>query len=205
MKETTLRAIAKKLAPPGQAAWRRDRHNRILIRTHDWDASIEAIQSPPAVSSDFKGEFFAAVPELFTSGGAGLRSRQFAVIDDRVIDLHDPGDMRWFLRHYVSWEAPAPLATLLEWCQGKGRIANVYREDGTLERRLDEHSRSTVGEIGLAAPVMEGNELRFYSWRIVMHGGAEVIELDQWHLSKSGPSGPEWRSMRLPGLLRCGS
>lgn len=204
MNEKNLRAIAASFGPPDEVQWTRDEQNRILVRAGSWDWEIERIPVPPAVSCAFKGEMYEATPDVYTSGGAGLRSRWFAVTADRVLNLQDVDDMRWFLERYASQEDPVKLADLLERCQGRGRVANVYRANGLLERRLDDRSRSAVKDLGLAEPVMAGNELTFNSWRIVMDGTAEAVEVEQWTLSMSGPNGPEWRCMPLPGLLRFG-
>jgi hypothetical protein len=204
MDKKALRAIATTFGPPDEVQWFMDEDNRAMVRAGDWDWEIERLPAPLAVSSTFKGEMYQATPDVYTSGGAGLRSRWFAVTGDRVINLQDADDMRWFLESHVSWESPAKLAELLERCQGQGRVANVYQANGLLERRLDERSRSAVGQLGLTEPVMKGNELTFYSWRIVMDGREEAIEVEQWSLSTDGPNGPEWRFTRLPGLLRFG-
>lgn len=199
-----LRAIATTFGPPGEVRWHLDADDRAIVQAGDWDWEVERLKTLPAVPSTFAGELYQATPDVFTSGGAGLRSRWFALIDDRVLNLQNADDLRWFLEHHVSWEVPAKLAELLERTQGQGRVANVYQANGLLERRLDERSRSAVQELGLTEPVLTGDALTFYSWRIVMDGCEEAVEVEQWSLSRSGPKGPEWRFTRLPGLLRFG-
>lgn len=204
MKPHIVRAIAGSVGVPGEVQWSRDREGRLLVRAEPWSWEIERLPSLPAVSSAFQGELYAASLDVFTSGGAGLRSRYFAVTDARVLDLQDVEDMRWFLERYISVEDPVKLANLLEQCQGRGRMANVYQENERLERGLDARSRAAVKDLRLMDPIMMDGELDFHAWRIVMAGNEEVIELDHWTLSLKGEKGPAWCCTPLPGRLRYG-
>jgi hypothetical protein len=204
-KSNIPRGLAAYFGERGEAQWVPDREHGFLLRTKAWHWSFEQIRPPPAVSAAFKGEMFEAFPEVCVEGGAGLRSRLFAVTADRTLSLDDPDDMRWFLERYVSREDPVELADLLERCQGRGRVANIYLEDEGLERHLNDDAHYAVMELGLTGPVMKGDELTFYAWQIVMAARAEVVVIDKWALSMGGPNGPEWRSTRLPVQLPFGS
>jgi hypothetical protein len=176
----------------------------IVIRTDVWDWALEPVPPAPPLTDAFRGTLFQAIPEVFIEGGGGLRSRWFAVAEGQVFTLHQPADMRRFLERYVSRDDPAALASFMERCLGDGRIANVYRADGRLEGVLDADGRRAVAELGLQEPVMEDDELRFWTWRVVMHEGEEVIQLERWTVSFRSPHGAEWHSSRLPGLLHFG-
>jgi hypothetical protein len=199
-----VRAIAFRLGAASTARYTRRDDDRVLIDTEPWGWELERVPPPPAVSSPLKVDMYLASPDVFTSGGAGLRSRWFAFAGSRIRDLHDAAHMRWFLAHRVSSTSPVDLAELLECCQGTGRMANVYVADGRLETRLGDRSLSTLEQLGVARPAMEGGELTFYSWRIVMLDAEEVIEVERWSLAMNGPEGPTWSTTRLPGLLRSG-
>jgi hypothetical protein len=175
-----------------------------VIRTGTWDYTLESVPLGSPLTDAFRGTLYQAVPEVFIEGGGGLRSRWFAVEEDRVLALDQPADMRWFLGRYVSRDDPAALASFVEQCQGTGRMANVYRADGSLERTLDEAGQLAILELGLEEPALDDGELRFWTWRVVMHEGEEVIQLERWTVSLDAPDGAEWSSYRLPELLRLG-
>ncbi|MEP7120318.1 MAG: hypothetical protein ABJE95_05390 [Byssovorax sp.] len=202
MKGKTIRAIVAGLGLPNETRWTTDEHNRILVKDEPWDWEIEERPDLLPVSSTFNGKMYMASLDVFTSGGAGLSSRYFVEADDRLLDLQSVDDMRFFLERYAVLEDPVMLADLLKRCQGQGRMANVYREDGRLESSLDDSSRSAVKEMGLMDPVMVGDELAFDAWRVVMAGNDEAIEVEHWTLSMKGPDGPEWHRTPLAGLLR---
>jgi hypothetical protein len=178
-----------------------DEEGRTVVRTEAWDWVLEPVPPRPPLAGAFGGTLYQATPEVFTSGGGGLRSRWFAVAGGRVFALDQPDDLRPFLERYVSRDDPAALAAFLERCQGEGRMAHVYRSDGALEAMLDEGGRRAVAEAGVAAPALVDGELRFDTWRLVMHDGEEVIQLERWSASLDAPEGPTWHSARLPGLL----
>jgi hypothetical protein len=178
--------------------------DRIVIRTDAWDWTLEPVPPGPPLTDAFRGTLYQAVPEVFIEGGGGLRARWFAVAEGQVFTLDQPVDMRRFLERYVSRNDPLALASFVERCVGDGRVANVYRTDGGLESMLDEDGRLAILEIGLEPPAMEDDELRFWTWRVVMHEGEEVIQLERWTVSFRSPDGAEWQSSRLPGLLHFG-
>lgn len=178
--------------------------DEVVIRTDAWDWALEPVPPGSPLTDAFRGTLFQAIPEVFTEGGGGLRSRWFAVAEGHVFTLGQPADMRRFLARYVSRDDPAALASFVERCLGGGRVANVYRADGRLEGVLDADGRRVVEELGLQEPVMEDDELGFWSWRVVMHEGEEVIQLERWTVSFRSPHGAEWHSSRLPGLLHFG-
>jgi hypothetical protein len=175
-----------------------------VIRTDTWDWALEPIPPAPPLTDAFRGTLYQAIPEVFVEGGGGLRSRWFAVAEGQVLTLDQPVDMRRFLERYVSRDDAAELASFVERCQGTGRIANVYRVDGRLEGMLGEAGQLAILELGLEEPVLEGGELRFWTWRVVMHEGEEVIQLERWTVSFNAPHGAEWHSYRLPEFLRFG-
>lgn len=196
-----LRTIARAFGPPSEAEGMVDEEGRTIIRTDLWDWVLEPVAPGPPLTDVFGGTLYQATPEVFTSGGGGLRSRWFAVDGGRVFTLDQRDDMRRFLERYVSRDDPPALAAFLERCQGEGRIAHVYHADGRLEKMLDERGRLAVADLGLAGPALEDGELRFDTWRVVMHGRDEVIQLERWTASLDTPDGPDWRSARLPDLL----
>lgn len=141
------------------------------------------------------------IPDVFTSGGGGLRSRWFAVFDDCVLCLDRRDDMKAFLQRHASREDATALATLLESCQGEGRIAHIYLADGSLERLIDEASDHLRETMGLAAPVLVDDEVEFFSWRVVLQDALEVVRVERWTLRLRSPDGPQWITTTLPGVL----
>jgi hypothetical protein len=201
MDDKALREIARAFGPPSEARAAVDDEDRVVVRTDVWDWVLEPVAPRPPLTRAFSGTLYQAIPEVYTSGGAGLRSRWFAVAEGRVFTLDQRDDMRRFLERHVSRDDPYALATFLERGQGQGRQTHVYRADGTLERMLGVRDRQAVAELGLADPALVDGELRFDAWRLVMPDREEVIELERWTASLDAPDGPEWHSVRHPELL----
>jgi hypothetical protein len=197
-----LEAIAASLAADGEVRWTLEDEGRTLLHTGGWDWCIEPIAPLSAISDSFRGQLYEATPDVHTTGGGGLRSRLFAMVDGRVLSLDVNDDMQWFLAHCASWQDPADLAVLLERGQGTGRVANVYRADGWLEKQIDDPSRTLLEQLGVSAPAIHGDRLTFYAWRIVMQGAMESVEVERWTLSRGHPDAPEWQRTPLPGRLR---